>query len=139
MNNLSGWVLLLLRIGILVALYGFLAWGLIFLWRDINQRTGSDTPPFNQTISFIDNHGNEFPFKINTILVGRDPQSEFHIQNETVSLTHAKVTFEKNQWWIEDLESRNGTLLNESRVSMPVVLTIGDKIQFGEVGFSLSI
>ncbi len=139
MNDLSGWVLLILRIGILMALYGFLGWGLLFLWRDIDRQSRDSSTPFEQILKFIDEQDNEFVYKRNTILVGRDPHSDFHLSNDTVSLTHAKIYFKNTHWWVEDLQSRNGTFLNQVKVSTPVVLTNSDQIQFGELNFKISI
>ncbi len=64
-------------------------------------------------------------------LLGRAPQVEVKLPDEGVSRTHARVRVETNQMWLEDLESRNGTFLNGLRLTEPIALQEGDKIQIG--------
>jgi GAF domain-containing protein len=45
--------------------------------------------------------------------LGRDPSCLCSLpQDPSVSRQHAKVHFQDNRWWIRDLGSRNGTILN---------------------------
>ena len=47
----------------------------------------------------------------NEYIIGRDPNSDLFIDEATVSSHHLKVYKENNQWFIEDLNSTNGTYL----------------------------
>jgi pSer/pThr/pTyr-binding forkhead associated (FHA) protein len=42
-----------------------------------------------------------------------------------------------SQWWLEDLNSRNGTLLNDSPLETPTVVTMGDVVTIGNTQFKL--
>jgi pSer/pThr/pTyr-binding forkhead associated (FHA) protein len=49
--------------------------------------------------------------------IGRLPDNTLQIDNLAVSGHHARVTWEKDHYQIEDLGSLNGTFINEERVS----------------------
>jgi hypothetical protein len=51
------------------------------------------------------------PFRI-----GRAEDAEVCIQNQFVSRSHARVSFENGEWWVRDLGSANGLFVNGQRV-----------------------
>jgi pSer/pThr/pTyr-binding forkhead associated (FHA) protein len=73
------------------------------------------------------------------IILGREAACDYTIEDQTVSSRHARLSYHKNQWWLEDLTSTNGTLLNEDAVTTPVVITHGDVVQLGQVGVRITI
>ena len=66
----------------------------------------------------------------NTVL-GRAPNADLRLVDDGVSRHHARLRFEGNQVWVDDLESRNGTFVNGHKIDKPVALTDGDKLQVG--------
>lgn len=58
-----------------------------------------------------DSGGHEKQFSTGFIM-GRDPVAELKIDDPRISRLHARVSYERGQWWIEDLSSRNGTNVN---------------------------
>ena len=46
------------------------------------------------------------------VIIGRHPECSVQIDDGSVSRHHAKVTSDDGSWFIEDLDSRNGTFLN---------------------------
>jgi len=70
------------------------------------------------------------------VQMGRDPVLCPVCQptDPSVSRTHALVAKVGGQWWIRDLESRNGTILNGLAVSTPIgsALEDGDEIELGD-------
>lgn len=48
-----------------------------------------------------------------SLTIGRDPQCEIHLDYPMISWHHARITLSGNQWTIEDLNSSNGTALNQ--------------------------
>jgi len=50
--------------------------------------------------------------------IGRDPESDLFIDEPTVSFRHLKVYLEDGAWYIEDLNSTNGTYLDNFRNSI---------------------
>jgi hypothetical protein len=49
--------------------------------------------------------------------LGRDESCEIHLDDPMVSRRHAEVIHAEGRWWVQDLGSRNGTLLNGKRVN----------------------
>ena len=63
-----------------------------------------------------------------TVVVGRHPSCDIRIPEETVSRRHARIVVEGQAYFVEDLESRNGTYLNGQRVTSPERLCHADTI-----------
>jgi len=54
--------------------------------------------------------------------IGRDDTCELHLDDPMISRRHAEISFAEGLWWIRDLGSRNGTMLDGrsiSRVPLP--------------------
>jgi pSer/pThr/pTyr-binding forkhead associated (FHA) protein len=51
------------------------------------------------------------------------------------SSRHARLYHHGGQYWLEDLQSTNGTFLNDKPVDMPIVLAKGDLVRIGSVTF----
>ena len=62
--------------------------------------------------------------------VGRYPDCEIFLDHAGVSREHARITLDKNGYYLEDLKSRNGTFHNGVPVTQPVLLHEGDVIRF---------
>ncbi|BBM84759.1 protein kinase domain-containing protein [Candidatus Uabimicrobium amorphum] len=71
-----------------------------------------------------------------SITVGRDARTNLKIDDTAVSRNHFKIYDVENQFFIEDLGSRNGTILNGESIERPMPLEIGSCIQIGETIFS---
>jgi hypothetical protein len=63
--------------------------------------------------------------------IGRAPGNTVVIDDGYVSNEHVLITRRGKQWWLEDLGSRNGTLLNDLWLTEPVVISVGDVIVLG--------
>ena len=66
------------------------------------------------------------------ITIGRSSNSDIQIDNLAVSKQHARLMKNDGQYVVEDLNSTNGTFLNDERVSKAVlkhndIVTIGRK------------
>ncbi|MBN1179403.1 MAG: FHA domain-containing protein [Anaerolineae bacterium] len=66
-----------------------------------------------------------------TLLVGRDPKSDVHIDAPTVSWHHARLEQTASGHVLVDLNSTNGTFVNGERLDKPYVLKEGDVVQVG--------
>ena len=63
---------------------------------------------------------------------GREAGVDIQVPDALVSRRHAEVRWREDAGWdLIDLESRNGVLLNGSRISRPSTLTDGDQIAIG--------
>jgi pSer/pThr/pTyr-binding forkhead associated (FHA) protein len=80
------------------------------------------------------------PFFITSeILIGRSLSSTYQVRNETVSSSHARLSYHSNQWWAEDLRSTNGTFLNDERIYTPTVIINGDDLRCKQVNIQVNI
>lgn len=70
--------------------------------------------------------------------IGRERGNDLVVDEETVSSHHARLLVRGGRWWIEDLGSTNGTLVNEAHVSGSRQLRPGDIIQVGRVQLRFS-
>ena len=63
----------------------------------------------------------------NGFVIGRDPGCELRVDDEQVSRRHAAVSLEEGRWWLQDLNSRNGTMVNGElihRIELPEVANV---------------
>lgn len=65
------------------------------------------------------------------VVVGRDPGVDFPLEDHLASRRHFRVVAEGGAWWVEDLGSTNGTLVNARRTERAQLMD-GDVIQAGE-------
>ncbi len=65
--------------------------------------------------------------------IGRGRDNDFAIGDHCISRNHAILqSTETGDFLLIDLGSRNGTFVNDRRVSIPVTLQSGDKVTFGK-------
>jgi pSer/pThr/pTyr-binding forkhead associated (FHA) protein len=134
-------LLLVLRLLLAVLLYGFLGVVIFVLWRDLRQATvrreavrpsgqlvvlDAETEEAEDSLAV----GTVFPLQLLTS-IGRSPSNTILIPDTYASAQHTLMTWREGQWWVEDLDSRNGTLLNGVRITGPTVVSAGDVIGVG--------
>jgi pSer/pThr/pTyr-binding forkhead associated (FHA) protein len=140
---MSGSIVLALRLITALALYGFLGWVLVYLYREVQRQSlslaGRRVPGINIMVKY--GHGTSVLkyFAQPDITLGRDPGCDIPLMDDTVSTRHAQLTYHHGQWWLEDLASTNGTTLNESLITMPTVITSGDEIKCGDTHLTISL
>ena len=66
------------------------------------------------------------------VFIGRDQSSEIIVPEVEVSRRHARVYLQGGEYWIEDLNSTNGTYVNNQRLIGPHLLRAGEIINLGE-------
>ena len=72
-------------------------------------------------------------------LIGRDPDAEIFLNSAGVSRRHARIGISAGRATIEDLGSKNGTLVGDQRVDGRRSLVDGDIIGVGSVKLTLRI
>ena len=130
--------LLIIRIIIAIILYAFLGVMLIFVLRDI--KTTSQHIDESQRVSgrlvvieydgAATEAGQTYPMK-RLATLGRGPTNSIVLEDSFASVFHAQIVYRSGQWWIEDRQSHNGTLLNDIPITEAVVLSSGDIIGIG--------
>ena len=137
---MTGVIFLLIRTILALMLYAFLGWAFITIWRDLrHQKTTiqNQEPP---EISLNIQNGEEIVnqlFRGTEVILGRDPTCECTLISETVSARHARFTYHHGQWWLEDLQSTNGTIINGQPLTTAIVVIPGDQIHCGDIQINI--
>jgi pSer/pThr/pTyr-binding forkhead associated (FHA) protein len=137
-----GIIFLVLRILIAGLLFLFLGWSLRLIWLDLQKqaRSAAVTPIPSLTLEpETDANLPGYCFIQPVVIVGRDPACDCLLAEKTISGQHARLSFQMTQWWVEDLQSTNGSFLNQQPIASPVVLTSGDELRFGQLSFRVTI
>ncbi|MFO0599735.1 MAG: FHA domain-containing protein [Myxococcaceae bacterium] len=79
--------------------------------------------------------GQRFVLDANELIIGRGEKATLTLDSEEVSRQHARLTRTEGEYTVEDLESRNGIVLNGLKVHS-AVLRDGDQVQLGDVVLS---
>lgn len=72
-------------------------------------------------------------------VLGRDHEADVMIDSTTVSRRHARLTVGEDGLTLEDLESRNGTWVGETRVEEPTPLEDGGAFKLGTLEVTLRL
>ena len=64
---------------------------------------------------------------------GRGDEADHKLPTKMASRIHVQVFPRERGWWVEDLASSNGTLLNGNRLAKPTPLSPGDVIAVGDI------
>lgn len=139
-------LLLLLRFVSAVLLLGFLLLIVWLIYRDMQttaQLLASQERPYGflRVIACEDDLpavDSRFPL-LPLTTIGRASSNTIVLDNGYVSTEHAIITRRGDQWWLEDLDSSNGTLLNEMPLAEPAVISVGDVIAIGSTHFKVEL
>jgi PAS domain S-box-containing protein len=83
--------------------------------------------------------GQPFDITDETVFVGRNPENDIQIDDNSVSRKHLKISQREGKFFIQDLMSRNGTFVNGQplRPGQELEAQAGHPITMGSVQFSL--
>jgi len=136
-------VVLALRLILAIALYGFLGWALITLWQELklqaNRLSIQKQPGITIETKLGQDKVSKSHFSQNEVMIGRDTNCELSVMDEALSAHHARIIFHHGQWWLEDLNSTNGTFLNHEKLIVPAVIITGDEFKCGNTFFNIRI
>jgi pSer/pThr/pTyr-binding forkhead associated (FHA) protein len=130
-------IVLALRLLAVAALYGFLGFALWMMWQELRLGSASGArsrvPPIRLEVKTRNEKPLVRQFAQPEVTVGRDPLSDVALGDKAISARHARLSFHDGQWWVDDLDSTNGTRLNRQRLEGSTVLMSGDEIKCGSV------
>ena len=72
-------------------------------------------------------------------VVGREGTGIIVLGSTTVSRRHARIVIDERGAAVEDLGSKNGTYLNDQRVTAPVPMVDGDQVRTGSLLFTFRL
>lgn len=83
--------------------------------------------------------GREIELGDGEVTIGRSRTATVRVDHESVSRSHAMLTFERGNALLKDLNSSNGTYVGGRRVLKETILSDGDRIQLGAavIGYRL--
>ncbi|MBI9047339.1 MAG: FHA domain-containing protein [Anaerolineaceae bacterium] len=73
-----------------------------------------------------------YPLNKSIITIGRAPNNDIVIHDNSISRYHARLIFQNGQWVIEDLGSNNGVWINSVRIKAPTILLDDIKFSLGQ-------
>lgn len=79
--------------------------------------------------------GKKFPLYWEEIIIGKSKECGLVVEDDSVSLNHAKIRKVKESYYIFDLASDNGTCLNGKKLLRPKALFDWDEIKIGRIEF----
>ncbi len=77
------------------------------------------------------NKGTIYELSSEPMIIGRDLTCEVQVPDEKVSRRHARIAREGDAWTLADLGSRNGTIVNGSKVECRTLVPL-DEIKIGD-------
>ncbi|NLJ99046.1 MAG: FHA domain-containing protein [Tissierellia bacterium] len=124
----------------IVIIYLFILSIIRLIYLDIR---GIDTTSLDHSIYLkLINRKDTLPFKIQEYYtlkditnLGRANNNEIIIKDPYVSKNHLKLVKDEGNYYLEDLNSANGTYVNGDRIMDVVKLKNGDRIRVGQVEF----
>ena len=136
-------VVLALRFALAIALYTFLGWALFTLLQELKQQgnklSTQKKPGITIFFNIAGKKDSQRHFTGPEIMIGRDTHCDLSVMDEALSSHHARITFHHGQWWLEDLNSRNGTFLNREKLNTPAVIITGDQFKCGNTLFDIRV
>ncbi|MFP4081973.1 MAG: FHA domain-containing protein [Candidatus Aminicenantes bacterium] len=67
-------------------------------------------------------------------VVGSSLENDIQLENDFVSSRHASIHFDKGKYYISDLDSANGTFVNERKITKRG-LEDGDRVRIGDTNY----
>jgi DNA-binding winged helix-turn-helix (wHTH) protein len=98
----------------------------------IGDAVSEDTEPHAAPRCWLVSHTREYPLTDGTHVIGRDADVSVRLPSPSVSRRHARITVNGISAAIEDLSSKNGTIVRNATIAAATVLADGDDIRIGE-------
>lgn len=123
----------------IIIVYAFMLSIIRLIYLDIK---GINKVDKSQTYLKLINMKEDLPFKLSEhyaldgdVTIGRGSENSIVIKDPFISKEHVKFFYEEDSYYIEDLNSANGTYLNERKIETVEKLYNGDIINIGQLGF----
>ena len=134
-------VIFLVRLLFSALLYVFLGALFFLLWRDLRAATRHPIAPAIRErpgqLRVLRGHNSLGEGTLLSLTpfttIGRSDSNAITITDPYASGEHALLIWRNGQWWLEDRDSRNGTLLNDMLVDAPLIVSHGDVIGIGQM------
>ena len=88
--------------------------------------SSTDDSVINKSITLLDD----------PVVIGRHPECSIQIDDSSVSRRHAQLILVDDVWFVEDLDSRNGTFVNGEAIDSKAKLFDGAQIKICDIAFN---
>ncbi|MDD2498783.1 MAG: FHA domain-containing protein [Desulfitobacteriaceae bacterium] len=96
----------------------------------------------NQPYLKLINRRDQLDFKVDEsyplgelVTIGRSARNDIILRDPYISGEHARISHIDGSYFLEDLDSTNGTFVNGEKINKPLILKNGDKISFRQVEY----
>ncbi len=100
--------------------------GPVMRWADEAPRAGSAG-----IVLHFRRFSGRLPLQNDRVVIGRGVECDLQIRDPAISGRHCEFQFDGQQWWLIDLESRNGTRVNGKKIKRHP-LQAGDEIELSK-------
>jgi serine phosphatase RsbU (regulator of sigma subunit) len=69
------------------------------------------------------------PVDADSLIIGRASSADVVVEDSALSRQHARIFLQNGELMVEDLGSRNGTIVNDELISGPTPLEVGDEVR----------
>ncbi len=76
--------------------------------------------------------GTTVPLNESGVLVGRNPECSLVLTDDFASGRHLRIYLGQDAWYADDLDSTNGTFVNQQRIDTGARLDLGAQIRIGQ-------
>ena len=107
--------------------------------RPVRAAMGGNRPPGKlKVVEPVERRGRVYELS-DELTVGRAGGCQVALGEDTyVSQLHARVFRREGQFYVEDLGSTNGTYVNRKKVTAPIAIRKGDRLQVGKTVMELT-
>lgn len=143
-----GYLLLIIKFAILAVLYLFLYRVFRLMATDIYRLSGDTNKPLppskgaelvvTESDGTVLSVGDVLKLSQTVTSIGRGKNNNIIIEDSFASHNHARLTYKRNDFYLEDLGSINGTFINGVRINGPVILKHGDTIKLAGTVFKFA-
>ncbi len=103
------------------------------------QKARSENTMMVSLVTFSRSGGRkDFALKGSTTVIGRRMDADLRIPISSISRAHCEIVVSGDEVLVRDLDSSNGTFLNDSKIT-EAVLSPGDRIRVGPIVFVVQI
>jgi pSer/pThr/pTyr-binding forkhead associated (FHA) protein len=81
--------------------------------------------------------GTTIPLGPTPVTIGRAADSTLVLEDDFASARHARLVPHDGQWFVEDLGSTNGTYLERTKVTSPMPIPLGAPVRIGKTVLEL--
>jgi len=137
-------LLSLFRYGFLLALFYFVYKVVSLICQDLKATVAKNTAVSSEGLFYsleepeytshskLENLEKEFSLLLPMTTIGRGTHNHLVIDDTYTSYEHARIVYQDERFYLEDLESTNGTYLNGVRIKERVELQENDQVKIGE-------